>query len=87
MSGLLDSREASEAATLTHLTQQALSIVQGVALLHADSKSFLGRKSSIHVSPLPDFKRQDQITDDGPPASARHPLDLSPCPLAINPTN
>ncbi|KAG9015854.1 hypothetical protein FRB93_012419 [Tulasnella sp. JGI-2019a] len=44
-----DSKEAAEAVTLTRLTQQALSILQGVALIHADSKAFLGRKSSIHL--------------------------------------
>lgn len=48
----VDSKEAAEAVALTRLTQQALSILQGVALIHHDSKAFLGRKSSVHVSVL-----------------------------------
>ncbi|KAG8890509.1 hypothetical protein FRB98_007856 [Tulasnella sp. 332] len=44
-----DSKEATEAMALTRLTQQALSILQGVALIHNDSKTFLGRKSSVHL--------------------------------------
>ncbi|KAG8906998.1 hypothetical protein FRB99_005518 [Tulasnella sp. 403] len=44
-----NAKAASDIMILTQHTQQALSILQGVALIHRDSKTFLGRKSSIHL--------------------------------------
>ncbi|KAG9004954.1 hypothetical protein FRB90_010651, partial [Tulasnella sp. 427] len=44
-----DPKTASDSAAIAQHTQQALSILQGVALIHPESKAFLGRKSSIHL--------------------------------------
>ncbi|KIO32814.1 hypothetical protein M407DRAFT_13836 [Tulasnella calospora MUT 4182] len=44
-----DPKIASDGTAIAQHTQQALSILQGVALIHAESKAFLGRKSSIHL--------------------------------------
>ncbi|KAG8931473.1 hypothetical protein FRC01_001253 [Tulasnella sp. 417] len=44
-----DPKIASDSTAIAQHTQQALSILQGVALIHTESKAFLGRKSSIHL--------------------------------------
>ncbi|KAG8949241.1 hypothetical protein FRC04_008843 [Tulasnella sp. 424] len=79
-----DPKTASDSTAIAQHTQQALSILQGVALIHAESKAFLGRKSSIHllldILSISRHAPSQNVTSADPSSGGSNPTPLPDAP-------